>query len=83
MSWLRQIWKSRYVRMLEEENARLRIENRAFLNSLLGVAGFAPVEMPEPKVEPPRVRKRSWPQIQRMKEGKAVASGPSGLRASE
>jgi hypothetical protein len=71
MSWLRQIWKSRYVRMLEEENARLRVENRAFLNSLLGVAGFAPVELPEQKAEPPRVRKRSWPQIQKMKEEEA------------
>ena len=44
MNWLRHIWKSRYVRVLEEENARLKGENRAFLNSLLGTAGFPPVE---------------------------------------
>ena len=72
MSWVRQIWKSRYVAMLEEENARLKAENRAFLNSLLGVAGFGPVESGESKpVELNRVRKRSWPQIQRMREEQA------------
>ena len=40
MNWLRQVWRSRYVGMLEDENARLKAENRAFLNSLLGTAGF-------------------------------------------
>ncbi len=72
MSWVRQMWRSRYVAMLEEENARLKAENRAFLNSLLGVAGFGPVESDESKpVELTRVRKRSWPQVQRMREEQA------------
>jgi hypothetical protein len=69
MNWLRGIWKSRYVELLEEENARLKAENRAFLNSLLGTAGFPPVDFPEAgKTEFARLRKRSWPQIQRMRE---------------
>lgn len=70
MTWLHHLWKSSYVRMLEEENARLRAENRAFLNSLLGTVGFPPIEAPEPTkpVEYSRLRKRSWPQIQRQHE---------------
>jgi hypothetical protein len=70
MKWLRAFFKSSYVRMLEEENVRLRAENRALLNSLLGVAGFAPIETGESAkpVVPPRVRKRSWWQIQKMRE---------------
>lgn len=61
-NWLR----PRYVRLLEEEIARLRAENRALMNSLLGTAGFPPVDFPEtPKPQAlPRLRKRSWHQIQ-------------------
>jgi len=62
---LKQLWRSDYVRMLEEEVSRLRAENRALMNSLLGTAGFPPVEFPEaPKPRPlPRLRKRSWHHI--------------------
>jgi hypothetical protein len=62
--------RSRYVRLLEEEVARLRAENRALTNSLLGTAGFPPVDYPEaPKPQPlPRLRKRSWHQIQAWRE---------------
>lgn len=74
MNWLHHIFKSSYVRMLEEENARLRGENRAFLNSLLGTVGFPPIESPEPvkPVEYSRLRKRSWPQIQRQREEESI-----------
>jgi hypothetical protein len=70
---LKQFWRSDYVRLLEEEVARLRAENRALTNSLLGTAGFPPVEYPEPaKPQPlPRLRKRSWHQIQAWKEAGA------------
>jgi hypothetical protein len=63
---LKEIWRSNYVRLLEEEVSRLRAENRALMNSLLGTAGFPPVEFPEaPKPQPlPRLRKRSWHQLQ-------------------
>ena len=66
--------RSKYVRLLETEVARLRAENRALTNSLLGTAGFPPVEYPEP-VKPqilPRLRKRSWHQIQAWREAGAV-----------
>jgi|SRR5579859_3049518 len=69
-AWLR----PRYVLLLESEVARLRAENRALLNSLLGTAGIAPVDFPEaPKPQPlPRLRKRSWHQIQAWRESGAA-----------
>ena len=77
---LKKFWQSDYVRLLEEEVARLRAENRALTNSLLGTAGFPPVEYPEP-VKPqalPRLRKRSWHQIQAWRETEA-ARDPASL----
>ncbi len=70
---IREFLRGRYVRALEEEVSRLRAENRALMNSLLGTAGFPPVEFPEaPKPQPlPRLRKRSWHQIQAWREGGA------------
>ncbi len=60
--------------MLEGEVERLRGENRALLNSLLGTAGFPPVDFAEPvkPVELPRLRKRSWQQTQRKNEMDAM-----------
>jgi hypothetical protein len=44
---LREIWRritaKRYTRGLEAEVARLRTENRALLNSILGIAGVPPI----------------------------------------
>jgi hypothetical protein len=79
----RDLLRSRYVRLLEEEVARLRAENRALTNSLLGTAGFPPVEYPEaPKPQPlPRLRKRSWHQIQAWREN--GASRDAALRFDE
>jgi hypothetical protein len=65
---------SRYVGMLEGELVRLRMENRALTNSLLGTAGFPPVEFPEvakPQLVP-RMRKRSWHQLQAIRETTAA-----------
>jgi hypothetical protein len=66
--------RSKYVQLLEDEVARLRAENRALMNSLLGTAGFPPVEFPEaPKPQPlSRTRKRSWHQIQAWRETEAA-----------
>jgi hypothetical protein len=74
--FLQRLVQGRYVAMLEEEVTRLRAENRALTNSLLGTAGFPPVEYPEPaKPQPlPRLRKRSWHQIQAWKEAEAASS---------
>jgi hypothetical protein len=74
MDWLarvRQGIRSRYVRLLEAQVAheraeieRLRAENRALLNSLLGTAGVPPIEAPpaHPAQIAP-IRRRSWQQI--------------------
>ena len=72
--FLERLLGGRYLTMLETEVARLRGENRALTNSLLGTAGFPPVEYPEP-VKPqtlPRLRKRSWHQIQAWREAGAT-----------
>lgn len=37
-----------YARALEEEVARLRAENRALVNSILGLAGIPPMHVMEP-----------------------------------
>jgi len=96
LDFLRNLLRSNYVRLLEDEVAReraeidrqrdeiereraekerLRSENRALLNSLLGTAGFPPVDFPE-SPQPsafngPRLRKRSWHQIQALRESTA------------
>jgi hypothetical protein len=47
---LREIWRrlvaTRYTGALEREVARLRLENRALLNSILGIAGVPPIVVP-------------------------------------
>ena len=72
MAWLLHRLRSRYVRMLEEEVARLRAENRALVNSLLGTAGFPPISLEEDArrgaVALPPVRRRTWAQIARERE---------------
>jgi hypothetical protein len=81
----RDLLRSRYVRTLEEEVARLRAENRALVNSLLGTAGFPPLEFPEtPKPQPlPRLRRRSWHQIQAWRETESARSMSANLDDSE
>ena len=91
---VRRAFGSRYVRLLEDENARLRedvarergeiarlrLENRALLNSLLGTAGVPPVE--EPRAQPQGVlpvRRRSWPQIAASRESEAQRQARSDL----
>jgi len=80
MAWLARHARGRYVLLLEEEVARLRAENRALVNSLLGTAGFPPIS---PEDEARRgaaalapVRRRTWTQIAREREfaaGKSAA----------
>src|SRR5277367_3276170 len=68
--FIQRLLQGRYVGLLEVEVTRLRAENRALTNSLLGTAGFPPVEFPE-AVKPvalPRLSKRSWHQIQAWRE---------------
>jgi hypothetical protein len=74
LAFVKRVFKTRYVGMLEEEVERLWGENRALLNSLLGTAGFPPVEFAEvaKPVELQRLRKRSWQQVQRKNELEAM-----------
>jgi hypothetical protein len=70
---LRALFQRKYVRALEEESARLRAENRALLNSLLGTAGIAPLETTRPPGPlAPHTRRRSWPQIAQSLESTAA-----------
>lgn len=84
---LQQTLRGRYVRALEDalareqeqvereraEIVRLREENRAMLNSLLGTAGVPPVETPRavPQGISP-IRRRRWPQIATTREIEAA-----------
>jgi hypothetical protein len=76
---MRQGLRSRYVRILEDELViaraefeRLRDENRALLNSLLGTAGVPPIETARVMASTPAVRRRSWPQIATAREIEAA-----------
>jgi hypothetical protein len=61
--------RGRYVRVLEDEVARLRAENRALLNSLLGTVGVPPLSADAPRGPLVNaVRRRSWPQIAMQRE---------------
>jgi hypothetical protein len=71
MEWMGRTFRGRYVRLLEAEVARLRAENRALVNSLIGTAGFPPLSLEDevrrgPAMTP--VRRRSWTQIARDRE---------------
>ena len=79
--WIEKLFRGRYVSLLEADVARLRAENRALMNSLLGTAGFPPVEFPEvPQPQPlPRLRKRSWHQIQAWRGSRADRESPVDL----
>jgi hypothetical protein len=83
LEFLVHVVRSKYVRLLEEEVSRLRAENRALTNSLLGTAGFPPVDYPEaPKPQTlPRLRKRSWHQIQAWRETEAARESSGELSA--
>jgi hypothetical protein len=81
LDWLRKIVQLKYVGLLEADVARLRAENRALMNSLLGTAGFPPVDYPQaPKPQAlPRLRKRSWHQLQAWRETGAARDASADL----
>jgi len=86
IAWLARHMRSRYVRLLEEEVARLRAENRALVNSLLGTAGFPPVELDgdarRGPVALPPVRRRTWTQIAREREFAAARDAARGTKGN-
>jgi len=94
MDLLGHVWqglRSGYVRLLETQLAReraeidrLRAENRALLNSLLGTAGVPPVEAPpaHPAQIAP-IRRRSWTQIATTREIEAAREARARERKHE
>ena len=72
ITWFALHLRSRYVRALEADVERLRAENRALVNSVLGTAGFPPLALEEDvrrggaAMSP--VRRRTWTQIARERE---------------
>lgn len=83
LNWVRQFLQTRYVGLLEGELARLRAENRALMNSLLGTAGIAPVDFPEAPKPLPRLRKRSWHQLQAWRENAAAQDAGNHFEGNE
>lgn len=83
-AWLEHIARSRYVALLEEEVARLRAENRALVNSLLGTAGFPPVDFPDAKPAArgvPQTRRRSLHQWQASRSRAAALDAAESAEA--
>jgi hypothetical protein len=83
--FIQRLLQSRYVGLLEGEVERLRAENRALTNSLLGTAGFPPVDYPATSSQPreiTRARKRSWHQIQAWRESEAARNVSVDERAN-
>ena len=83
ITWVSVHLRSRYVLLLEEEVERLRGENRALVNSLLGTAGFPPISLDDDArrggVGMTAVRRRTWTQIARERE---MAAGKGAGRNS-
>jgi len=83
--FIQRLLQSRYVGLLEGEVERLRAENRALTNSLLGTAGFPPVDYPPTSSQPreiTRARRRSWHQIQAWRESEAARNVSVDERAN-
>jgi hypothetical protein len=80
---IRNVFRRRYVCSLEEEVTRLRAENRALLNSLLGTAGVPPLDLEVPRGPmTPTVRRRSWPQIANAREIAETQRAETARRAA-
>ena len=75
--YFREIFKSRYTRGLEDEVERLRDENRALINSVLGISGLPPLRL---DAEVARDRHRAEIEVKARRSGTAAA-GEESLEA--
>ena len=95
-AFVRRVTTSRYARELEaelallhadndrqrEENSRLRAENRALINSILGIAGIPPVIVEEMPATPEIQNPASTPaQPPTSRKGKGIAAAPTRRRS--
>ena len=75
MLW-RRITATRYTRTLEAEVSRLRAENRALLNSILGIAGVPPISVAESELKTDAAAMAAEPEIRTpAATGEAAAPG--------
>jgi hypothetical protein len=77
MTRLLRMLRTPYTRSLEDEIARLRIENRALLNSILGIAGMPPLPL-ETKI----ARERRRASTATTKAGTAALGGDVAAASS-
>lgn len=72
LEWLERKFKSSYVKLLEEENARLLEENRQLINSALARAGFSAID-PRPQTSNPAkpIPRPTWQRFRAAKERQA------------
>jgi hypothetical protein len=68
-------WTTKYTRSLETEVARLRAENLALMNSILGVAGVPPLRFDHPRIDS-AAREQSYGD---MRGGAAIVSEPQSI----
>jgi len=86
MNRIREFWdwllSSKYVKALEAEVERLRAENRALMNSILGIAGIPPVVPPNAPSGGPSVSGTTPEAANSSANGKpaGTASAPTAVR---
>jgi hypothetical protein len=73
--WWERVTSSKYTRGLESEIARLRGENRALLNSILGIAGVPPVMVTTAELPAAAVNAKAPARATRPLTGKSVGPG--------
>jgi hypothetical protein len=82
---IREIWRkvtaTRYVRALEADVARLRAENRAMLNSILGIAGVPPIPVQAAEVEGVREPSHPTNSKETVAKGSATPNARVGVQA--
>lgn len=88
---LQRVTSSKYTRMLEADLARMRAENRALLNSILGIAGVPPLIATENDVSASPALQKSAVRaaltgksaIKTSRSGRAAPAGVSGAAVTD
>lgn len=65
LEWIERRLKSAYLKLLEDEVARLREENRQLVNSILNSHGMAGVDAPRSQKTFEPIKRKSWTDIKR------------------